>query len=77
MTRNMIKRVEILFPLYSNDIKQRVMDILLKQIADTVKSRIQDSTGKYQYKVVTSADNSINSQELFLLEAMSTVINEE
>ncbi|KGR73724.1 RNA degradosome polyphosphate kinase [Ureibacillus sinduriensis] len=77
MTRNMVKRVEILFPLYSIDIKERLMDILTTQIADNVKARIQDSTGKYHYKVVDHAESKINSQELFLLEAMSTVVVEE
>lgn len=77
MTRNMVKRVEILFPLYSTDIKERLMDILTTQIADNVKSRIQDSTGKYHYKEVGHSDRKINSQELFLLEAMSTVVVEE
>ncbi|MFC7685596.1 RNA degradosome polyphosphate kinase [Ureibacillus sp. GCM10028918] len=77
MTRNMVKRVEILFPLYSNDIKQRLMDILMTQLADTVKARIQDSTGKYHYKVVNNSDIRLDSQEQFLLEAMSTVVVEE
>ncbi|PYF06483.1 RNA degradosome polyphosphate kinase [Ureibacillus chungkukjangi] len=77
MTRNMIKRVEILFPLYSNDIKDRVMNILQTQIADNVKARIQDSTGKYYFKKLNDTDKRINSQEQFLLEAMSTVVVEE
>ncbi|MDN4492336.1 RNA degradosome polyphosphate kinase [Ureibacillus aquaedulcis] len=77
MTRNMVKRVEILFPLYSNDIKERLMEILMTQIADNVKARIQDSTGEYHYKEVDPSDIRINSQEQFLLEAMSTVVVEE
>ncbi len=77
MTRNMVKRVEILFPLYSNEIKQRVMDILLTELADTVKARIQDSSGKYHYKKVHDDVEKLNSQEHFLLEAMSTVVVEE
>ncbi|WP_404427630.1 RNA degradosome polyphosphate kinase [Ureibacillus chungkukjangi] len=77
MTRNMIKRVEILFPLYSHDIKHRVMNILQTQIADNVKARIQDSTGKYYFRELNDSDKRINSQEQFLLEAMSTVVVEE
>ncbi|QCR31628.1 RNA degradosome polyphosphate kinase [Lysinibacillus sp. SGAir0095] len=77
MTRNMVKRVEILFPLYSYDIKQRVMDILRTQLADTVKARVQDSTGKYHFIEISNTDKAINSQEQFLLEAMSTVVVEE
>ncbi|WP_246020437.1 RNA degradosome polyphosphate kinase [Lysinibacillus telephonicus] len=77
MTRNMVKRVEILFPLYSNDIKQRVMNILLTELADTVKARVQDSTGKYHYKKIRENEHKLNSQEHFLLEAMSAVVVEE
>lgn len=77
MTRNMVKRVEILFPIYSNDTKQRVMDILLTQLTDTAKARIQDSTGKYLYKQVRDDYSKLNSQEQFLQEAMSTVVVEE
>ncbi|MBM7607870.1 polyphosphate kinase [Lysinibacillus composti] len=77
MTRNMVKRVEILFPIYSEDIKQRVMDIFSTQLADTSKARIQDSNGKYHYKEERVDVEKINSQELFLIDAMSTVIEEE
>lgn len=77
MTRNMIKRVEILFPIYSPDIKQRVMEILQAQLADTAKARVQDASGKYHYKAVSDEAVKSNSQEQFILDAMSTVIVEE
>lgn len=77
MTRNMVKRVEIMFPISSGDIKQRVMDIFSTQLADTAKARIQDSNGKYHYKEERVDVEKINSQELFLIDAMSTVIEEE
>ena len=76
MTRNMVKRVEILFPIYASSIKNRIMDILMTQFADTAKARIQDSMGKYQYKD-SSNGLPLNSQEQFLLEAMSAVVVEE
>lgn len=77
MTRNMVKRVEILFPIYSEEIKQRIIDILSTQLADTAKARIQDSTGKYHYKSDRDCDKKLNSQEQFLLEAMRAVVVEE
>lgn len=77
MTRNMIKRVEILFPIYSLDIKHRVMEILQAQLADTAKARVQDASGKYHYKAVSDESVKSNSQEQFILDAMSTVIVEE
>ena len=76
MTRNMVKRVEILFPIYAKSIKKRIMDILMTQFADTAKARIQNSMGKYQYKESSNAI-PLNSQEQFLLKAMSAVVVEE
>lgn len=79
MTRNMVRRVEILFPIYAVDIKQRIMDSLEIQFADTQKARIQDSTGKYHYKEERSREDGtkVNSQELFIEEAMKSVTIEE
>ncbi|CAM5189895.1 Polyphosphate kinase OS=Ureibacillus acetophenoni OX=614649 GN=ppk PE=3 SV=1 [Ureibacillus acetophenoni] len=77
MTRNMVKRVEILFPIYSKDIKERIMNIFLLQLADNLKARVQDSTGKYHYKNERTSANTINSQELFIEEVMSGVIVED
>lgn len=77
MTRNMVRRVEILFPIYSAEIKQRIMHIFSTQLADNVKARVQDSTGKFRYKERKEGEPVINSQELFILEATSTVMMEE
>ena len=79
MTRNMVRRVEILFPIYAVDIKQRIMDSLEIQFADTQKARVQDSTGKYHYKEERSREDGtkVNSQELFIEEAMKSVTIEE
>jgi len=77
MTRNMVKRVEILFPIYANEIKDRIMNIFLTQLSDTEKVRVQDSTGKYYYKDERNSIRTINSQELFIEEAMSGVIVED
>lgn len=77
MTRNMVKRVEILFPIYSQDIKERVKNVLITQLEDTAKVRVQDSTGKYQYKIERKQPNPLHSQEQFLQEAMNQVLIEE
>ncbi|KGR80523.1 RNA degradosome polyphosphate kinase [Ureibacillus manganicus] len=76
MTRNMVKRVEILFPIYAKETKERLMNILLTQLSDNVKARVQDATGKYHYKDERNG-LVINSQELFIEEAMSRVIVED
>jgi polyphosphate kinase len=49
MTRNMEKRVEILFPLLENHHKHRISHILNLQLSDNVKAREQDQDGKYSY----------------------------
>lgn len=77
MTRNMIKRVEILFPVYAIDAKNRIIDIMNKQLEDTAKARIQDSNGKYHYKEFDRGEDPINSQEIFLKDALKPTIDEE
>ena len=74
MTRNMVKRVEILFPILSPSIKMRITEILDLQLSDTAKGRMQDALGNYYYKE-TEGDR-LNSQEL-LLESSLMHIEEE
>lgn len=79
MTRNMIKRVEILFPIYDASAKNRINHIMDLQMADTAKARVQGADSKYRYK---DADrgldaNLVNSQEIFLQEALRPLNNEE
>lgn len=77
MTRNMIKRVEILFPVYSTEAKNRIMDIMNTQLKDTAKARIQDANGRYHYKDHSKGENRLNSQEYFLVEAIRSTSEEE
>ncbi|GLC87664.1 RNA degradosome polyphosphate kinase [Lysinibacillus piscis] len=77
MTRNMIKRVEILFPIYANDAKERIINIMNTQLMDTAKGRIQDLNGKYHYKEFDRSEAPLNSQEIFLQEARKTALDEE
>ncbi|WP_332649595.1 RNA degradosome polyphosphate kinase [Lysinibacillus sp. 54212] len=76
MTRNMIKRVEILFPVYSPEIKKRIIKIMNLQLQDNQKARIQDSNGKYHYKEDHDSSQKINSQEIFLREAIGRNIED-
>ncbi|WP_374963662.1 RNA degradosome polyphosphate kinase [Lysinibacillus sp. RS5] len=77
MTRNMIKRVEILFPVYASEAKARIIDIMNKQLEDTAKARIQDSNGKYHYKEFDRSEDPINSQEIFLKDSLKPTLDEE
>ncbi|TQR09079.1 RNA degradosome polyphosphate kinase [Psychrobacillus soli] len=71
MTRNMVKRVEILFPVLAPAIKKRVMEILDIELQDTAKARVQDLHGIYHYKAIDG--KSINSQQIFLEKASSHI----
>ncbi|MGG2084727.1 RNA degradosome polyphosphate kinase [Lysinibacillus pakistanensis] len=77
MTRNMIKRVEILFPVYASEAKARIINIMNSQLEDTAKARIQDSNGKYHYKEFDRSEDPINSQEMFLKDALKPTLDEE
>lgn len=63
MTRNMIKRVEILFPILSPSIKKRILSILDLELRDTTKARVQDSNGVYSYR---ESDETIHAQQQFM-----------
>ncbi|MFJ7972558.1 RNA degradosome polyphosphate kinase [Psychrobacillus sp. NPDC096389] len=71
MTRNMVKRVEILFPVLAPSIKKRVMGILDIELQDTAKARVQDSNGIYHYKEIDG--KPMNSQRIFLEQASSHI----
>ena len=47
MTRNMIKRVEILFPVEDKSIGQRLVNYMNLQLSDNQKGRYQDAQGLY------------------------------
>lgn len=73
MTRNMIKRVEILFPIYAPEAKKRIIDIMDLQLRDTAKARIQDANGKYRYKDNRDTVENLNSQEIFLKQSLRII----
>lgn len=66
MTRNMIKRVEILFPVYEESIKKRIMNLILFQMEDTAKAREQDQYGEYHHRLPKNDEPVWNSQEELL-----------
>ena len=49
MTRNMIKRVEILFPINDPKILGELKSINRLYLMDNIKARTQKSDGKYEY----------------------------
>ena len=62
MTRNLSHRVETTFPIYDEEIKDRILEILDIQLADNVKARLlSDQQGNSYYR--GGSDLSIRSQE--------------
>ena len=76
MTRNMIKRVEILFPIFDTTIKQRIMDAVNTELEDNMKARVQDANGVYHYKE-QRGQKAVDSQNVFLKQAYRVLNDEE
>ncbi|MFC4738136.1 RNA degradosome polyphosphate kinase [Bacillus daqingensis] len=62
MTRNMEKRIEIVFPVYDDDMKARILDVLHISLQDNQKARRMHSDGSYHY--VKNDHPPVNSQVL-------------
>ncbi len=65
MTRNMIRRVELLFPVYDPKLKKRLRDILKVYLSDNVKARELTADGQY-VRVPTNGADPIRAQGGFL-----------
>ena len=65
MTRNMEKRIEILFPIVDPRIKDRVKEILDITLKDNIKARIQNKNGEYSYLKKDVLDTEVQSQLIF------------
>ena len=62
MTRNMDHRVEILFPILSSHLKEKIDRVLELILMDNVKAREQNSSGHYHYVERNADEIEINSQ---------------
>ena len=69
MPRNLERRVEILFPIEGEALKQDVMHILETQLADNVKARILQPDGTY-VKMDKRGKEPVCSQDQFCEEAV-------
>ncbi|SDH48743.1 polyphosphate kinase [Alteribacillus persepolensis] len=66
MTRNMDKRIEIMFPILERSLKDRLCDTLQMILSDNVKARIQDKHGNYEYVQRNPKELPLNSQMTFV-----------
>ncbi|MCE5344608.1 MAG: polyphosphate kinase 1 [Eubacteriales bacterium] len=64
MPRNLVKRLELMFPLKDPACQRAVDSILALQLADNVKSWRLDSSGNYTRKHAVAA--TVNAQEILL-----------
>jgi polyphosphate kinase len=68
MTRNLDRRVELLFQVEDEAIKARIEKILDIMFSDTLKTRVLESDGSYR-RIDKRGRQKINAQELLLEEA--------
>lgn len=69
MPRNLERRVEIMFPVEEQALKEELLHILQYQLEDTVKAHILQPDGTYE-KVDKRGKQRFNSQEAFCAEAI-------
>ncbi len=72
MTRNLDRRVEIVFPVENANIKQEVLHILDMEFRDNIKAHILKDDGHYE-KQDRRGKSALNSQMLFCREARERV----
>ncbi len=70
MPRNLDKRVEITFPVEDAEIKAEVIDILMTQLADTLKAHIMQPDGSYD-KLDLRGREKLEAQQYFCKQAIS------
>ena len=64
MPRNLDRRIEVLAPVYDEDIKRDLMYVVDTGLADNVKARIVDGTGRNLYVARKAGDPVVRSQEV-------------
>jgi polyphosphate kinase len=67
MQRNLNRRVELLFPVETSDLKQRIrQEILSAYLADTVKAREMSADGTYKRVKKSGGKQARNAQEVLM-----------
>ncbi len=76
MTRNMVKRVELMFPIFEGRIKSRILSTLDIMSHDTAKMRIQATDGSYTHVKHRTSGRLWNSQ-LTLFDMAHNLLDDE
>ena len=72
MPRNLDRRVEILFPVLDDTLKEKVKHILDVELADNTKAHVLKPDGEYE-KIARRGKVLVNSQKQFCEEAVAAV----
>lgn len=76
MPRNLDRRVEIVFPVFDEELKKKVLHILDVEFEDNVKAHLLQQDGTYE-KIDKRGKVLIHSQEIFCKEAEIAVPKQE
>lgn len=71
MSRNLDRRVELMFPVDKEEIRKEVIEILKVQLADTLKAHVLKDSGEYG-KIDKRKKEPLNSQDYFCEQAVNT-----
>jgi polyphosphate kinase len=72
MTRNLDKRVELMFPIEEDNQRKRVLSALRAMFRDTVKARWLDADGIYRKHPASSSEEPLRVQEYLYGDALRT-----
>lgn len=67
MTRNTLRRVEVVAPVYDKDLKMQLEEMFITMLSDNQKARQEDSRGNYE--IAEAQETPLNSQEFFYEQA--------
>ncbi len=70
MQRNLNRRIEVMFPVESSDLKSYILNVLEIGFKDTVNARILGTDGMYRRLKKREGEKEVNCQQIFLQEAI-------
>lgn len=70
MQRNLNRRIEVMFPIESADLKEYIRNVLEVSFSDNVNARLLNADGIYRQVKKKEGEKDINCQQIFLQDAM-------
>ncbi len=75
MTRNLSKRVEVGCPIYNEDVKHKINELIRVMLQDNIKARKMKSNGSYQKMLVE--EECIDSQQVLMDIAINQAVKKK